>query len=173
MKTTAEKLALTLGIFAVVSGCTATSNNSTQSPESAKVTEVANSTKVASVTVDGSSTVYPITQAIAQEFQANSKNNLQVQVNISGTGGGFAKFCAGKTDINNASRPITQAEMADCNRNGIRYIELPVAFDALTIAVNPQNDWAKDITIAELKKIWEPGRKEKLPVGTKYGHLRR
>ncbi|BAB73051.1 PstS family phosphate ABC transporter substrate-binding protein [Anabaena sp. FACHB-709] len=162
MKTTAEKLALTLGIFAVVSGCTATSNNSTQSPESAKVTEVANSTKVASVTVDGSSTVYPITQAIAQEFQANSKNNLQVQVNISGTGGGFAKFCAGKTDINNASRPITQAEMADCNRNGIRYIELPVAFDALTIAVNPQNDWAKDITIAELKKIWEPGAEGKI-----------
>ncbi|HEY9803528.1 MAG TPA: PstS family phosphate ABC transporter substrate-binding protein [Leptolyngbyaceae cyanobacterium] len=159
MKTTAEKIALALGIFAVVSGCTATSNQ-TQQPSN--VTEVANSTvtSTATITVDGSSTVYPITQAIAKEFQAN--NNVKVQVNISGTSGGFAKFCAGQTNISNASRPITQAEMAECNRNGIRYVELPVAFDALTIAVHPQNNWAKDITIAELKKIWEPGAQGKI-----------
>jgi phosphate transport system substrate-binding protein len=159
MKTTAEKIALALGIFAAISGCTANSNQ-TQQPS--KVTEVANSTvdSKAAVTVDGSSTVYPITQAIAKEFQAN--NNVKVQVNISGTSGGFTKFCTGQTDISNASRPITQAEMAECNRNGIRYVELPVAFDALTVAVHPQNDWAKDITIAELKKIWEPGAQGKI-----------
>lgn len=162
MKAIARKLALAVGMSAVVTACATTSDQSAETQQSPKVTEVANSTKVSTVVVDGSSTVYPITQAIAKEFQANSKNNVQVQVNFSGTGGGFTKFCAGQTDINNASRPITQAEMAECNRNGIRYIEVPVAFDALTIAINPQNDWAKDITIAELKKIWEPGAEGKI-----------
>ncbi|WP_066376199.1 PstS family phosphate ABC transporter substrate-binding protein [Anabaena sp. CA = ATCC 33047] len=162
MNAVAKKLALAFGILAVASSCTATSNSSTQTQQPAKVTEVANSEKVAKVTVDGSSTVYPITQAIAKEFQANAKNNVQIQVNFSGTGGGFEKFCAGKTDINNASRPISQAEMAACNKNGVRYIELPIAFDALTVVVHPQNDWAKDITIAELKKIWQPAAEGKI-----------
>ncbi|QLE56702.1 PstS family phosphate ABC transporter substrate-binding protein [Nostoc sp. TCL26-01] len=162
MKAIAEKLALALGIFAVVTGCTSTANTSTQTQQSPKAAEAANKNQVTKVTIDGSSTVYPISQAIAKDFQANSKNNTQVEVNFSGTGGGFTKFCTGKIDINNASRPISQAEMADCNRNGIRYIELPVAFDALTIAVNPENNWAKDITVAELKKIWEPGAEGKI-----------
>ncbi|AUT02598.1 ABC transporter substrate-binding protein [Nostoc sp. CENA543] len=162
MNAVATKLALAFGILAVASSCTATSNSSTQTQQSPVVTEVTNSEQVAKVTIDGSSTVYPITQAIAKEFQANSKNNTQIQVNFSGTGGGFEKFCTGKTDINNASRPISQAEMAACNKNSVRYIELPIAFDALTIVVHPQNDWAKDITIAELKKIWEPGAEGKI-----------
>jgi len=162
MKAVARKLALAVGILAFATSCTATSNSSTQTQRSPKVTQVSDSTKVRTIMIDGSSTVYPITQAIAKEFQADPKNNAQVQVSFSGTGGGFEKFCIGETDISNASRPILKAEMEACNKNGVRYYEFPIAFDALTIAVNPQNDWAKDITIAELKKIWEPAAEGKI-----------
>ncbi|WYL92894.1 MAG: PstS family phosphate ABC transporter substrate-binding protein [Gloeotrichia echinulata IR180] len=162
MKAKAKKLALALGMMVIATSCTTTSNSSNPTESSQKATEVANSVTVAKIKIDGSSTVYPITEAIAKEFQANSKNNAQVEVKISGTSGGFEKFCAGETDISNASRPITKAEMEKCNKNGVRYIELPIAFDALTIAVNPQNDWAKDITVDELKKIWEPAAEKKI-----------
>jgi hypothetical protein len=123
---------------------------------------------------DGSSTVYPITNAIAAAYQANqtkiNKNqNVKVEVAFSGTGGGFRKFCAGETDISNASRPILKEEMEVCNKNNVRYIELPIAFDALTIVVNPQNSWAKDITVAELQKIWEPAAEGKI---TKWNQVR-
>jgi len=108
------------------------------------------------VKVDGSSTVYPITEAVAEEFQKSKRNKIKVTVGISGTGGGFKKFCRGETDISNASRPILEKEMADCKAAGIEYFELPVAFDALTIVVNPKNAFIKQVTIAELKKMWEP-----------------
>jgi phosphate transport system substrate-binding protein len=85
-----------------------------------------------------------------------------VDVSFSGTGGGFEKFCAGETDISNASRPILEEEMAACNEAGIRFYELPVAFDALTIVVNQENDWAGDITVEELKTLWEPGAQGKV-----------
>mgnify|MGYP005847414259 CR=1 FL=1 len=106
------------------------------------------------IDIDGSSTVYPITEAIQQAFEQEA-GDLQVSVSFSGTGGGFRKFCAGETDISGASRPILQQEMATCRANGIGYIEIPVAFDALTIAVNPNNDWVDNITTEELKTIWE------------------
>ncbi len=109
----------------------------------------------ATVKIDGSSTVFPITEAVAEEFQ-KQPGAAKVTVGISGTGGGFRKFCAGETDISNASRPILQREIDTCKNNGISYIELPVAYDALSVVVNPQNDWASSITVAELKKIWEP-----------------
>jgi len=159
VKATATKLALTVGMFTFVTSCASTSNSSIQTQQATQVTD---SAKVTIIKIDGSSTVYPITQAIAKEFQADSKNNAQVKVNISGTSGGFEKFCTGETDISNASRPITQTEMAACKKNGVAYIELPIAFDALTVAVNPQNNWAKDITVAELKKIWEPEAEGKI-----------
>lgn len=110
------------------------------------------------IKIDGSSTVYPITKAIVAEYQTTQTgaNPINVDVAISGTGGGFRTFCAGETDISNASRPILKEEMEACNKNNVRYIELPIAFDALTVTVHPQNDWVKDITVAELKKIWEP-----------------
>ncbi|MUG99370.1 phosphate ABC transporter substrate-binding protein PstS family protein [Scytonema sp. UIC 10036] len=114
------------------------------------------------ISVDGSSTVYPITQAIAKEYQSTQNSKAQVTVNVSGTSGGFEQFCAGKTDISNASRPIAKEEMETCKKNNVRYIELPIAFDALSIVVNPQNNWAKDITLAELKKIWEPAAQGKI-----------
>src|SRR5215213_442168 len=108
------------------------------------------------VKIDGSSTVYPVTEAVAEDFQKAKKQSIKVTVGISGTGGGFKKFCRGETDISNASRPILKAEMAECAKTGVEYVELPVAFDALTVVVNPKNAFIKQLTIAELKKIWEP-----------------
>ncbi len=107
------------------------------------------------IKIDGSSTVYPITEAMAEEFQKAQK--VKVTVGESGTGGGFKKFCRGETDISDASRPISQKEMDACKEGGVQYIELPIAYDALTIVVNAQNDWVKSITVDELKKIWSPG----------------
>ena len=114
------------------------------------------------VKVDGSSTVFPVTEAVAEEFQKAQKGKVKVTVGVSGTGGGFKKFCRGETDISNASRPILRKEMDDCKAAGIQYIELPVAFDALTVVVNPKNDWIKSMTVAELKKMWEPEAQGKI-----------
>jgi phosphate transport system substrate-binding protein len=114
------------------------------------------------VKIDGSSTVYPITEAVAEDFQKERKGAVKVTVGISGTGGGFKKFCRGETDIVNASRPILKKEMDDCKKMGIQYVEMPIAFDALTVVVNPKNDWSKTITVAELKKIWEPAAQGKI-----------
>ncbi|MGC9504846.1 PstS family phosphate ABC transporter substrate-binding protein [Baaleninema sp.] len=106
------------------------------------------------IVVDGSSTVYPITNEIAQEYQLLDNRKPQIDVAVSGTGGGFRRFCAGETDINNASRPISKSEMETCKTAGVRYIELPVAYDAIAVVVNPENDWAEDITLEELATIW-------------------
>lgn len=114
------------------------------------------------VKVDGSSTVYPITEAVAEEFQKAKKNAIKVTVGISGTGGGFKKFCRGETDISNASRPILKKEMDACKEAGIQYIELPIAYDALTVVINPKNTWAKTMTVAQLKAIWEPAAQGKV-----------
>lgn len=108
------------------------------------------------VKIDGSSTVYPITEAVAEEFQKAKKGTTRVTVGISGTGGGFKKFCRGETDISDASRPITAEEMQTCKQAGIEFIELPVAFDALTVVINLKNEWASVMSIADLKKTWEP-----------------
>ena len=107
------------------------------------------------IQIDGSSTVFPITEAVAEEFQKAQKGT-KVTVGVSGTGGGFKKFCRGETDISDASRPISKKEMDSCKEAGIKYVELPVAFDALTVVVNPKNDWLKTATVEELKKMWEP-----------------
>ncbi|MCR6667187.1 MAG: PstS family phosphate ABC transporter substrate-binding protein [Methyloversatilis sp.] len=114
------------------------------------------------VKIDGSSTVFPITEAVAEEFQKAKKGTVQVTVGISGTGGGFKKFCRGEIDVSNASRPILDKEMADCKAAGIKYIELPVAFDALTLVMNPKNSFLKQITAAELKTMWEPAAQGKI-----------
>jgi len=114
------------------------------------------------VKVDGSSTVYPITEAVAEEFQKAKKNAIKVTVGISGTGGGFKKFCRGEVDIANASRPILKKEMEACKEAGIEYIELPVAFDALTVVANPKNAFLKEMTVEQLKAIWEPAAQGKI-----------
>src|SRR5262245_53763020 len=100
------------------------------------------------VKIDGSSTVFPIAEAVAEEFQVDKRGSVRVTVGLSGTGGGFKKLCRGDIDISNASRPILQEEMEACRKAGIGFIELPVAFDAITVVVNPKNDWVKEITVA-------------------------
>ncbi len=112
-------------------------------------------TLTGTINIDGSSTVYPITEAVAEEFK-KVYPDVKVAVALSGTGGGFKKFVRGETDINDASRPITKFEDSIAKANGIEYIELEVAFDGMAVVVNPKNNWCKDIKVSELKKIWEP-----------------
>ena len=114
------------------------------------------------IEIDGSSTVFPVTEAVAEEFQKSKKGKVKVTVGISGTGGGFKKFCRGETDISDASRPILKQEIEACKGSGVEFFELPVAYDALTVIVNPKNDWATSMTVAELKKIWEPAAQGKV-----------
>jgi len=121
------------------------------------------------IKIDGSSTVFPIAEAVAEEFQIAKRGKVRVTVGIAGTGGGFKRFCRGETDISNASRPILKEEMEACRAAGIKYMELPVAFDALTVVVNPQNTWVKSLTIADLKKMWEPGAQGRV---TKWNQVR-
>ncbi len=120
------------------------------------------------ILIDGSSTVYLITEAMAEEFQ-KLKPDVRIMVGISGTGGGFRKFCAGEIDIVDASRPIKPSELEACRNNGIEFIELKVAFDGLAVVVNPQNDWVDYLTVDELKAIWEPEAQEKV---TRWNHIR-
>jgi phosphate transport system substrate-binding protein len=114
------------------------------------------------IAIDGSSTVFPIMEAVAEEFQKANKNQVRVTVGISGTGGGFKKFCRGETDMSNGSRPILKAEMEDCKKAGIEFYELPLAFDALTVATSPKNTAMECIKVEDLKKIWEPGAQGKV-----------
>ena len=112
------------------------------------------------IKIDGSSTVYPITEAVAEEYQKATK--VKVTVGISGTGGGFKKFCRGETDVSNASRPILKKEMDACKEGGVQYIELPVAYDGLTVVVNKNNDFVKSLSVEDLKKMWEPSAQGKV-----------
>ena len=109
-----------------------------------------------SITIDGSSTVGPLSEAAAELFREENPD-VRITVGISGTGGGFEKFCAGETDISDASRPIEPDEEEACKKEGVSYEEVQVANDGLAVVVNPENDWAECLTTAELKKIWEPG----------------
>ena len=111
--------------------------------------------ETAVIKIDGSSTVFPITEAVAEEFK-RANPGVEISVGVSGTGGGFQKFCRGETDISDASRPIRATEMEACQKAGIEFVELPVAYDGLAIVVNPKNTWVASITTAELRKLWEP-----------------
>jgi phosphate transport system substrate-binding protein len=142
-------LFLSLTLFAVACG----GGQQTPTSETAATPSV--------IQVDGSSTVFPITEAVAEEFQ-KANTAVRVTVGISGTGGGFQKFCRGETDISDASRPISKSEIEACKTAGIEYIELPIAYDGLAVVVNPKNTWASNITVAELKKLWAPEAQGKI-----------
>lgn len=118
--------------------------------------EMVHSEPTTLVKIDGSSTVFPITEAVAEEFQKETRGSVRVTVGISGTGGGFKKFCRGETDVQDASRPISAGEMEACRAGGVQFYELPIAFDALTLAVSPQATWINSVTVDELKRMWEP-----------------
>ena len=124
--------------------------------------------QTATIRIDGSSTVFPISEAVAEEFQKADPGS-RVIVGISGTGGGFKKFAAGETDISNASRPIKPIEAEACVKNDIEYIELPVAYDGLAVVINPANTWAGDITVKDLKRLWEPEAQGKV---TRWSQIR-
>ncbi len=144
--------------------CSRDNQTASTSQPSATAQGVANTNSTpGTISIDGSSTVYPISDAIAKEYRKTPEGGkAQIEVKFSGTSGGFRRFCAGETDISNASRPISLEEMQTCAKAGVAYVELPVAFDALTLVVNPKNDWAQDITLEELKKIWEPAAQGKI-----------
>ena len=114
------------------------------------------------IKIDGSSTVFPITEAVAEEFQKAKKGAVNVTVGISGTGGGFKKFCRGETDVQDASRPIVKKEMEACKEAGVPYVELPVAFDALTVVIHPSNTWAANLKPEQLKAMWQPEAQGKI-----------
>jgi phosphate transport system substrate-binding protein len=145
----AGSLALTLVVSACAGG-NQTSGGDTASPAAEGGGDLSGS-----IAIDGSSTVFPVSEAMAEEFMA-ANSGVQVTVGTSGTGGGFEKFCAGETQVSNASRPIEQDEIQACQEAGIEFVELPVAQDALTVVVNPQNDWATCLTVEELNTIWAP-----------------
>ena len=114
------------------------------------------------INVDGSSTVFPITEAVAEEFGRLTKGNVRITVGVSGTGGGFKKYCNGETDISDASRPITPTEVNACAAKGIEYLELPVGIDGLTVTVNPRNNFVQCLTVNELRTVWEPAAEGKV-----------
>jgi phosphate transport system substrate-binding protein len=120
----------------------------------------AQSADVGQIRVDGSSTVFPISEAVAEEFSKVSPK-VRVNVAVSGTGGGFKKFALKEIDISNASRPIKDSEIVEAKKNNVSYLQVPVAIDGITVVVNPKNTWASSITFAELRKIWAPGSKIK------------
>ncbi|MEY3691486.1 MAG: hypothetical protein RJB57_1142 [Actinomycetota bacterium] len=113
------------------------------------------------ILIDGSSTVAPLLTLVAEDFQTEN-SGVKVTVGTSGTGGGFEKFCAGETDISNASRPIKESEIEACSKNGVEYIEVIIANDALSVVVNNGNTWATCLTVDQLRKMWEPAAEGKV-----------
>jgi phosphate transport system substrate-binding protein len=154
---TITKIALVLGTLALVAGCGGGRGNESRDT-SATTSSVAAGDLSGRIQADGSSTVGPYTTAAAELFQA-AQPGVQVTVGVSGTGGGFERFCRGETDISNASRPIKDEEAAACSDKGIEYVEFQVANDALTVVVNKDNDWVTCLTTDQLKKVWGPGSK--------------
>jgi phosphate transport system substrate-binding protein len=157
-----RSLRLVTGLSLLVLGLAACSNNPTEDtavsfPQAVAQAEAVGAVERVSGTIkiDGSSTVHPISKAMTEAFQ-KSNPGVQFTLDVSGTGGGFKKFCADQTDISGASRPINAEEMQLCQQNSVEYIELPIAFDGLAVVVNTQNTFAQCLKLAELQKIWEP-----------------
>src|SRR5687767_7873173 len=160
MNSKLKVLFIVLGISFIIQACGSKSNPEGQDGKTKLTGEIK---------IDGSSTVYPITEAVAEEFRVQQPD-VNVTVGVSGTGGGFKKFGRGETDINDASRPIKEQEAATLKENNTDYIELTVAFDGLAVVVNKENTWINDITIAELKAIWEPAAQGKI---TRWNQIRK
>lgn len=162
------RLASLISLVALALGVTACGNNQAAdtTPTFPAAIAQAGSPRAGSnlsgeVNVDGSSTVFPVSQVMAAEFQ-NTNPGVKVAVGVSGTGGGFKKFCAGETDITGASRPINASEVELCQKNKVEYIELPIAYDSLSVVVNPQNNFVKCLKVDELKQIWESAPQNKV-----------
>jgi phosphate transport system substrate-binding protein len=160
----APLVALSLSLAACGGGGSNQQANTSPTPGAEGATSPAATTTDAaakSIKIDGSSTVFPISEAMAEEFQ-KANTDIKVTVGSSGTGGGFKKFCGGETDISNASRPIKPEEVELCKKGGVEYIELPVSYDGISVVVNPQNTWAQCLKVDELKKMWETAAQGKV-----------
>jgi phosphate transport system substrate-binding protein len=140
--------------LALLVACGGGGSPSEEAPSPGGAPPVAPAAGGGTISIDGSSTVFPITEAVAEEYQQGRKT--RVTIGVSGTGGGMKKLCAGEVVIAGASRPIKPSEVELCGTNGIQLIELPVAYDGIAVVVNPQNDWASSMTVAELKALWAP-----------------
>ena len=153
------RLAATTSFALLLGGLAACGGGAPPATDTATTTDDASTTADSglegAVLIDGSSTVFPISEAMSEEFMA-ANGGVQVTVGVSGSGGGFKKFCAGETDISNASRQIKDEEVDLCGEAGVEFIEVPVAFDGLTIVVNPDNDWAQCLTVDQLNAMWSP-----------------
>jgi phosphate transport system substrate-binding protein len=148
-----KKLVIMMSLALVIGACGNKKEQKDGGTEAVKLT--------GNISIDGSSTVFPITEAVAEEFRV-SQPDVQVTIGVSGTGGGFQKFSRGETNISNASRPIKDTEIAACAENNVTYIGLEVAYDGLAVVVNPENTWVDSFTVEELKKIWEPAAQGKI-----------
>ena len=146
------RLAYSVSILALASSLAACGGTATDTAEGEAATGEG---VTGEVQIDGSSTVFPISEAMAEEFMAANPGS-QVTIGVSGSGGGFKKFCAGETDISNASRQIKDEEIANCEAAGVEFIEVPVAYDGITIVTNPENDWAQCLTVEQLNTAWSP-----------------
>jgi phosphate transport system substrate-binding protein len=148
-----KKLVIMMSLALVIGACGNKKDQKEGGNDSAKLSGTIN--------IDGSSTVFPITEAVAEEFRA-IQPGVKVTIGVSGTGGGFQKFSRGETNISNASRPIKDKEIAACAENNITYLGMEVAYDGLAVVVNPGNTWVDSFTVEELKKIWEPAAQGKI-----------
>ena len=159
MRASSRLALVAVGGFILVgaAGCGGNADESASAPSASVGTAAAGGGDLSgTIEADGSSTVGPLTTAAAEAFQ-EANPGVTVTVGISGTGGGFERFCAGETDVSNASRPIKEdEEVPVCDENGVKYVELPVAIDALTVVTNPENDWATCLTVDQLRAMWEP-----------------
>lgn len=147
-----KKLVFMLSLALVLSAC----GNKKEKQESTDSEKLSGT-----ISIDGSSTVFPVTEAVAEEFRA-VQPDVKVTIGVSGTGGGFQKFSRGETNLSNASRPIKDKEIEACKENNITYLELEVAYDGLAVLVNPENTWVDSFTVEELKMIWEPAAQGKI-----------
>lgn len=157
-----HSLRLMSGLSLLVLGLASCSSGSTEDktvsfPQAVAQAETVSAAEQVSGTIklDGSSTVHPISKVMTEAFQ-KSNSNVKFALGVSGTGGGFKKFCANETDITGASRPINAEEMQLCQQNKVEYVELPIAFDGLAVVVSTQNTFAQCLKLSELKKMWEP-----------------
>ncbi len=153
--------ALMLSAFAVIAAACGSDENATATPTNTGGAQPTNPPATqdlsGTIQIDGSSTVFPITQAVAEEFRADGNNGVQIVIGVSGTGGGFKRFVVGETAISNASRTIKDSEAEEAAANGIEFMELRVALDGLSVMVHPDNDFVTCLTTEELNRIWEPG----------------
>ncbi|EDX83948.1 Bacterial extracellular solute-binding protein, putative [Synechococcus sp. PCC 7335] len=149
------RLAYSFSILALSASLAACGGGTAEDPAADVSAADADSGVSGEIQIDGSSTVFPISEAMAEEFQI-ANPDTRVTVGVSGSGGGFKKFCAGETDISNASRPIKEEEVALCDEAGIEFIEVPIAYDGITLVTNPENDWAQCLTVEQLNAMWSP-----------------